>query len=88
MLSKLIYWMRVDDTELGAPKLPGAPPSHELARPMMLLNVLTEFCGNSKALREKYSADFDWAVQAILKHVCLWAAGQNNNPTDNLFCTE
>lgn len=71
MLSKLIYWIRVDDTELGAPKLPGAPPSQELARPMMLLNVLTEFCGSDKTLREKYSADFDWAVQAILKHVGL-----------------
>ena len=69
MLSKLIYWIRVDDTELGVPKLPGAPSSQELARPMMLLNVLTEFCGSDKSLREKYSADFDWAVQAILKHV-------------------
>ena len=69
MLNQLIYWIRVDDSELGAPKLPGAPPSQELARPMMLLNVLTEFCGGSSALREKYSGDFDWAVQAILKHV-------------------
>ena len=70
MLSKLIYWIRVDDTELGVPKLPGAPPSQELARPMMLLSVLTEFCGGDKALRDKYLADFDWAVKAILKHVC------------------
>lgn len=72
MLSKLIYWIRVDDSELGVPKLPGAAPSQELARPMMLLNVLTEFCGDNRTLREKYSADFDWAVQSILKHVrCL-----------------
>ena len=70
MLNKLIYWIRVDDSELGVPKLPGAPSSQELARPMMLLNVLTEFCGNNKSLREKYSGDFDWAVQAIVKHVC------------------
>jgi hypothetical protein len=75
MLSKLIYWIRVDDTELGVPKLPGAPPSQELARPMMLLNVLTEFCGTDKTLRDKYSADFDWTVQAILKHVCCRVAG-------------
>ena len=69
MLSQLVYWIRVDDSGLGMPKLPGAPPSQELGRPMMLLNVLTEFCGPDKTLREKYQPDFDWAVQSILRHV-------------------
>lgn len=87
MLNKLIYWIRVDDTELGVPKLSGTPPSQELARPMMLLNVLTEFCGSSKSLREKYSSDFDWAVQAILKHVCCELCPVANGRTC-VFCAQ
>ena len=59
----------MDDSGLGVPKLEGAPPSEELGRPMMLLNVLSEFCGGEKRLREKYAADFEWSIQAILKHV-------------------
>lgn len=59
----------MDDSDLGLIKLPGVAPSQELGRPMMLLNVLTEFCGSDEELRKKYQDDFDWAVAAILKHV-------------------
>ena len=59
----------MDDSGLGIPKLEGAPPSEELGRPMMLLNVLSEFCGQDERLREKYTADLVWSVQAILRHV-------------------
>jgi len=69
MLSQVIHWIRVDDSGLGMPRLEGASPSEELGRPMMLLNVLSEFCGEEKRLREKYAADFEWSIQAILKHV-------------------
>lgn len=69
MLSQVIHWIRVDDSGLGIPKLEGAPPSEELGRPMMLLNVLSEFCGQDERLREKYTADLEWSVQAILRHV-------------------
>ena len=68
-LSQLIYWIRVDDSDLGVPRLSGVAPCQELGRPMMLLNVLTEFCGSDEQLRKKYAEDFDWAVAAILKHV-------------------
>lgn len=67
-LSQLIYWIRVDDSDLGVPRLSGVAPCQELGRPMMLLNVLTEFCGSDEQLRKKYAEDFDWAVAAILKH--------------------
>ena len=71
MLSQLIHWMRMDDSGLGVVRLPGQPPAgQELGYPMMLLNVLSEFCGSDESLRRKYSDDFDWAVTAILKHVC------------------
>ena len=69
MLSQVIYWIRVDDGGLGLAPLCGNPPSEELGRPMMLLNILTEFCGSDSQLRIKYTEDFDWAVAAILKHV-------------------
>ena len=59
----------MDDSELGVVKLAGVSPSQELGRPMMLLNILTEFCGQDEQLRKKYSEDFDWAVREILKHV-------------------
>lgn len=69
MLSQLIHWIREDDSSLGIPKLAGAPLSQELGRPMILLNVLSEFCGEDKELRKKFEEDFQWSIQAILKHV-------------------
>ncbi len=75
MLASLIRWIRFDDSELGAPNLPGCDPCSELGRPMMLLNVLTEICNGQSELRDKYKEHFQWAVEAILRHVrllCLW----------------
>ena len=69
MLTQLIYWIRVDDSELGLPTLAGAPPVSELARPMVLLNTLWEFCGPEEGERERFRAERDWCVQEILKHV-------------------
>lgn len=69
MLCQVIHWMRVDDSTLGVVQLAGTPVAQELGRPMMLLNVLTEFCGSDQLQRMKYTEDFDWAVAAILKHV-------------------
>lgn len=69
MLCQVIHWIRVDPSTLGVVKLAGTPVAQELGHPMMLLNVLTEFCGSDQILRMKYSEDFDWAVAAILKHV-------------------
>lgn len=69
MLEQLIHWICVDDSSLGVPSLSGAPPTRELGRPMMLLNVLTEVCGNDKEMRTKYFQHFKWSIDAILKHV-------------------
>ena len=80
MLAQIIYWIRFDDSGLGVPKLPGAPPSgQELGRPMMLLNTLVEFCGKDKQLRDKYSGDIEWSKQAILTHV------RTTPPSDHTF---
>ena len=59
----------MDDSGLGVTKLAGASPSQELGRPMILLNVLNEFCGDDETLRKKYAGDLEWCVQAVLNHV-------------------
>lgn len=69
MLEQLIEWICVDDSGLGMPVLSGAPSTRQLGYPMILLNVLTEFCGNDAKMREKYSKQFKWSTEAILKHV-------------------
>lgn len=69
MLQQLIEWICVDDSGLGMPVLSGAPSTRQLGYPMILLNVLTEFCGNDTKMREKYSKQFKWSTEAILKHV-------------------
>ncbi len=71
MLEQLIYWIRVDDSGLGMVRLSGAISTRELGRPMMLLNVLTEFCGNDQELRKKYSEHFEWSIEMLLLHVCM-----------------
>lgn len=69
MLQALIHWVREDDSALGGVRLSGAPPTRELGRPMMLLNVISEVCGEDTALRSQYKAHIDWSIQAILEHV-------------------
>ena len=69
MLQQLIYWICVDDSGLGVVRLAGTPSTQELGRPMILLNVLTEFCGDNKDLREKYMEHIEWSVQKIQLHV-------------------
>ncbi len=69
MVSQLICWIRGDDSDLGVSNLPGATPSQELGRPMMLLNVLEEYCGKDGPLREKHAEDLEWSIQEIVKHV-------------------
>ncbi|XP_031553219.1 N-acylglucosamine 2-epimerase-like [Actinia tenebrosa] len=68
-LSKIIYWARVDDSALGLTKLEGQMLVNAMAIPMMLLCVIDEVCGCDEAIRERYAADEEWAVQQILQHV-------------------
>lgn len=70
MLQQLIHWICFDDTGLGLPRLSGAPATRELGRPMMLLNVVSEFCGSDSNLRVKYMEQLLWSTQTILQHVC------------------
>ena len=71
MLQQLIHWICIDDSGLGGARLAGAPPTRELGRPMMLLNVVSEFCGTDTSLREKYRQQLEWSVDTIQEHVRL-----------------
>ena len=69
MLSLVTHWARVDDAELGRPKLSGQEAANPLAVPMMLLYVIDEVCRDDEGLRQTYCEDEEWAVQQILKHL-------------------
>lgn len=82
MLSLVTHWARVDDAELGRPKLSGQEAANPLAVPMMLLYVVDEVCRDDEELRQTYCEDEEWAVQQILKHLqvnrmSLWLVTQS-----------
>ena len=69
MLSLVTHWARIDDTQLGRPKLSGQEEANPLAVPMMVLYVIDEVCRDEERLQNIYSEDEEWAVQQILKHL-------------------
>ncbi|EDO37790.1 predicted protein [Nematostella vectensis] len=69
MLSRLIHWARVDDSDLGLTKLAGDKPVNSMAVPMMMLCVIDNVCAGNQALRSDYAVHEDWATQQILQHV-------------------
>ena len=69
MLSLVTHWARIDDTQLGRPKLSGQEEVNPLAVPMMVLYVIDEVCRDEERLQNIYSEDEEWAVQQILKHL-------------------
>ena len=69
MLSLVTHWARIDDTQLGRPKLSGQEEANPIAVPMMLLYVIEEVCCDDEALHQTYSEDQEWAVQQILNHL-------------------
>ena len=69
MLSLVTHWARIEDTELGRPKLSGQEEANPIAVPMMLLYVIDEVCRDDEALHQTYSEDEEWAVQQLLKHL-------------------
>lgn len=69
MLSLVTHWARIDDTQLGRPKLSGQEELNPLAVPMMVLYVIDEVCRDEERLQNIYSEDEEWAVQQILKHL-------------------
>ena len=67
MLGQLIQWIMVDSSSLGSGYLTRG--TSELGRPMMLLNVLQEVCGNDTTKRKQYEKEISWSIQKIQTHL-------------------
>jgi len=67
MLAQLIQWIMVDSSSLGSGYLTRG--TSELGRPMMLLNVLQEVCGDDAAKRKQYEKEIAWSIQKIQTHL-------------------
>ena len=57
----------VDSSSLGGSFLTSG--TSELGRPMMLLNVLQEVCGEDSTRREKYDSEIKWSIKKVLMHL-------------------
>ena len=67
MLGQLIQWIMIDSSSLGSPFLTSG--TSELGRPMMLLNVLQEVCGDDSTHRGKYDSEIKWSIRKVLTHL-------------------
>lgn len=67
MLGQLIQWIMVDSSSLGSSLLVGG--TSELGRPMMLLNVLQEVCGDDSTKRGKYDSEIKWSIKKVVSHL-------------------
>ena len=67
MLKQLMQWIMVDNSSLGSSLLTSG--TSELGRPMMLLNVLQEFCGDDSTRRGKYDSEIKWSIKKVLTHL-------------------
>ncbi|XP_054629630.1 N-acylglucosamine 2-epimerase isoform X3 [Dunckerocampus dactyliophorus] len=70
MMAQVIFWVQVDPTGLGRPKLPGDIPTNSMAVPMMLLCLVQQLTeGREQEVVLKYKKLGSWCVQQILKHI-------------------
>ncbi|XP_043830258.1 N-acylglucosamine 2-epimerase [Dromiciops gliroides] len=69
MMDQIIYWVRVDPTDLGQPQLSGSPEADSMAVPMMLLNLVDQLGEDDDMMTRKYSEVGEWCAQDILKHL-------------------
>lgn len=67
MLGQLVQWIVLDSSSLGSPLLVSG--TSELGRPMMLLNVLQEVCGDDSIKRGKYDNEIKWSIKKVLTHL-------------------
>lgn len=76
MMDKILYWVRVDDTELGRPKLAGNTPMSTMAIPMVILWLIDQLVTMDPGLLDSYRNDMEWGISQVLSHVqvniCLY----------------
>lgn len=70
MMEQLIYWVQVDPSGLGRPRLPGDVATNSMAVPMMLLCLVQQLTeGRDHEAAQKYRELGSWCVAQILQHV-------------------
>lgn len=69
VMSKIIHWVRVDDSELGRPKLAGNSQVNSMAIPMMVMCLLLELTSLDASLADGYKEPQEWAIQQLQAHV-------------------
>ncbi|XP_023812865.1 N-acylglucosamine 2-epimerase isoform X1 [Oryzias latipes] len=70
MMEQLIYWVQVDPSGLGRPRLPGDVATNSMAVPMMLLCLVRQLTeGRDHEAAQKYRELGSWCVAQILQHV-------------------
>ncbi|XP_013382258.1 N-acylglucosamine 2-epimerase isoform X1 [Lingula anatina] len=69
VMTKIIHWVRVDDSEIGNAKLAGVKPTNSLAVPMILLGLIHELTSGDESLNKTYEELEEWCVQQVLSHV-------------------
>ncbi|XP_058498171.1 N-acylglucosamine 2-epimerase [Solea solea] len=70
MMEQLVYWVRVDGSGLGRPRLPGDVPANSMAVPMMLLCLVQQLTeGRGPEVAQRYRELGSWCIQQILQHI-------------------
>ncbi|XP_006900041.1 PREDICTED: N-acylglucosamine 2-epimerase [Elephantulus edwardii] len=69
MMEQLVYWVRVDPSGLGRPRLLGDPGAEPMAIPMMLLCLVEQLGEGDTELTARYAQLGDWCAARILQHV-------------------
>nr|XP_006992713.2 N-acylglucosamine 2-epimerase-like [Peromyscus maniculatus bairdii] len=82
MLDRIVYWVRVDSSELSWTRFSRTHKAEDLAVPTMLLHLVDQLQEEDEEMSKKYAELEDWGVQRILKHLQEWKAVLDNISED------
>lgn len=82
MLDRIVYWVRVDSSELSWTRFSRTHKAEDLAVPTMLLHLVDQLQEEDEEMSKKYAELEDWGVQRILKHLQVGTVGtERGTPT-------
>ena len=85
MMTRILYWVRHDDSGLGREKLAGNTPVSTLAVPMMLLCLIDQLTTMDPALAANYDETEEWCLKEVAKHVQVSYSAQTSRPRKPTF---
>ncbi|KAL6038697.1 hypothetical protein STEG23_033132, partial [Scotinomys teguina] len=69
MMDQIVYWLRVDSSEVGETLFIKYRKTEVLYMPTLLLRLVDQFQEGDEAMAKKYAEAEDWCVQRILMHL-------------------